>query len=109
MPRNLEGCLFVIFEKISSPMEATYQLNESELTYQFLQGLKKTFRGKKVKILIKEQDAHALTEEEVDEISQKSSYAYSVSGEEWEQLLTNYETDNSVDVAAELQKHRVER
>jgi len=28
-------------------MEVMYRVNESELNYQFFQGLKKTFKGKK--------------------------------------------------------------
>ncbi|TAE21136.1 MAG: hypothetical protein EAZ91_25575 [Cytophagales bacterium] len=93
-------------------MQATYQLNESELTYQFLQGLKKTFRGKKVKILIKEEKPHEMTQEEFENMvatAQASDHAYSVSGEQWDQLLTQYEADDSINVAEELQKHRIER
>jgi len=63
-------------------------------------------------ISVKEQNQHELTEEEFEAMvlsAEKSDHAYSVSGDEWEKMLTSYEKDESYDVIGELQKHRVDK
>jgi hypothetical protein len=69
-------------------MEVTYQIKESELNYQFFQGLKKTFKGKKMTISIKEQSPNKLTKEEFEaKISnaENSPVSYVFEGDEFEE------------------------
>ena len=38
--------------QISSPMQTTYRLNASELDEKFLEGLKATFQGQEIEIIV---------------------------------------------------------
>jgi len=69
-------------------MEVTYHVNESELNYQFLQALKKTFKGKKMTISIREQSQHEISKDEFDaKISkaENSPISYAFEGDEFEE------------------------
>lgn len=69
-------------------MEVTYQVDESELTYQFLQALKKTFKGKKMTISIREQKQNQMSKDEFEaKISEaeNSPISYVFEGDEFEE------------------------
>lgn len=89
-------------------MEATYQPNESELTYQFLQGLKKTFRGKKVKISISEEKPHEMAYENFENKildAEKSAVSYVFEGDAFEEYTRKKLAGESVN-ANEFQQVR---
>lgn len=93
-------------------MQITYQMSESEFTYDFFRALKKTLKGKqKVEFSVKvEESPYKMTQEAFENMvleSEKSPIRYTLSPEVFSNLLEKLENDENFNPIEEIKKHKV--
>jgi hypothetical protein len=93
-------------------MQITYQLSESEFTYDFFRSLKRTLKGKKkVEIsVIADESPYKISKEAFEKkilTNEKSKERYNLSPETFDNLLVNFENDVNFNPIEELKKHKV--
>ena len=93
-------------------MQITYQLSESEFTYDFFRSLKKTLKGKK-KVefsVITDENPYKISKEAFEEkilTNEKSKERYKLSPEVFDNLLVNFENDINFNPIEVLKKHKM--